>query len=102
MSEPTPLSERQLAAQLAAHTSWSRTADRSARTAPARAGLNAKFERLVDPEMKLDPATRSRMAESAKKAHFTRMALKSAQVRRKKREIESLVEELESGVGGAA
>jgi hypothetical protein len=60
-----------------------KTADRSARTAPARAAQMSKFERDVDPDGALDPVERARRAESARKAHFTRMALRSAQARRR-------------------
>ena len=79
-----PPSERALIARLAAHESWAKTADRSARTAPARAALLSKFEREVDPDGVLAPAERVRRAEHARKAHFTRLALRSAQARRAK------------------
>jgi hypothetical protein len=42
-----------------------------------------KFERQVDPDGVLAPAERARRAEHARKAHFKRMALKSAHVRRR-------------------
>ena len=42
------------------------------------------FEKQVDPDGTLEPAERARRAESARKAHFARLALKSAQARRKK------------------
>ncbi|MGY1660764.1 hypothetical protein ACI78Q_06005 [Geodermatophilus sp. SYSU D00705] len=80
----SPASERALRARLAARVSWANTADRSARTAPARAGLMAKFERDVDPDGTLPPAERARCVASAKKAHYTRLALRSAQARRAK------------------
>lgn len=70
-------------AQLAAHDSWARTEDRNARTAPARQAMLDKFEREVDPDGSLTPAERARRAEHARKAHFTRLALKSAQSRRR-------------------
>ena len=79
--------ERSLVAQIAAHESWANTADRSARTAPARKAALAKFEKQVDPDGKLSPAERARRAESARKAHFKRLALKSAQARRRSREF---------------
>jgi hypothetical protein len=43
-----------------------------------------KFERQVDPEGILPPAERAVRAEHARKAHFKRLALKSAQVRRRR------------------
>lgn len=78
------LTERSMRARLASHTSWARTEDRSARTAPARRAFDERFERQVDPGGVLDPAERARRAESARSAHFTRMALKSAQSRRRR------------------
>jgi hypothetical protein len=78
------MSDRTQIAKLAAHTSWAMTEDRTARTAPARAALLAKFETQVDPEGVLAPDERARRAESARKAHFQKLALRSAQARRKK------------------
>lgn len=76
--------ERKLRAQIAAHTSWANTDDRRARTANGTAALLSKFEREVDPDGTLDPVERARRAESARKAHFARLAFLSAQARRKK------------------
>jgi hypothetical protein len=45
----------------------------------------SKFEHQVDPERVLDPLERTQRAEHARKAHFKRMALKSAQVRRNRK-----------------
>jgi hypothetical protein len=75
--------QRSLRARLAAHESWSRTADPAGRTANARRAALDRFERQVDPDGSLNPAERSRRAEHARKAYFTRLALKSAQARRK-------------------
>jgi hypothetical protein len=47
----------------------------------------AKFEREVDPENILDPAERARRAEYKRRAHMQRLALKSAQARRKARDL---------------
>lgn len=80
-----PQSERSLAARAAAHESWARTADRSARTAPARAALLARFEAEVDPLGVLPPDERARRAASARKAYYARLALKSVQSRRRAR-----------------
>lgn len=89
--------ERQLAASIAAHESWANTTDRTARTAPARAALNQRF---------LDQANGDPVrAEHLRKAYFARLALKSAQSRRRAREAtEAAVAaetELES-LGGAS
>ncbi len=75
--------ERVLRARLAAHTRWSLEADPAAATAKARQAFMDSFERDVDPEGEMAPAERARRAESARKAHFTRLALKSAQARRR-------------------
>lgn len=75
---PATRSERQLAASIAAHESWAATADRTARTAPARAALDAKFLEQADG----DPIR----AAHLRKAHFARLALKSAQARRAARQ----------------
>lgn len=64
---------RKLIASIAAEESWAATPDRAARTAPARAALNAKF--LA--EAHGDPIR----AEHLRRAHFKRLALKSAQAR---------------------
>jgi len=76
--------ERSLRAEIAAHESWARTIDRSARTANARKAMLDKFEHQVDPEGKLSPAERAQRAEHARKAHFKRLALKSARARRRR------------------
>jgi hypothetical protein len=68
-------SERTQRARLAANVGWAFTADRSARTEPARRAAFAKFEKLVDPDSVLP-------AESLRKAHMQRMALRSAKARR--------------------
>lgn len=65
--------ERRLVASIAAHESWAKTPDRAARTAPARHALEAKFLAEADG----DPIR----AEHLRRAHFKRLALKSAQVR---------------------
>ena len=74
-SSLTP-AERKLRAQIAAHDSWARTEDRSARTANARQALEAKFLAAAGG----DP----RRAESLRRAYFARLALKSAQARRRR------------------
>ena len=67
--------EARLRSQVGAHMSWANTADRSARTAPARAARDQKF---------LDAAGGDPIrAAHLRKAHFAALALKSAQARRK-------------------
>lgn len=77
--------ERSLMGRIAAHESWARTPDRTARTAKARAALMASFEKQVDPDGTLSPQEGARRAEHARKAYFARLALKSAQARRNAR-----------------
>lgn len=72
------VAERKLRAAIAAHESWANTTDRSARTAPARRALDQKFLDQADG----DPVR----AEHLRKAHYARLALKSAQSRRKAKE----------------
>lgn len=50
----------------------------------ARAVFAARFERGVDPEGVLDPVERARRADAARRAYFTRLALRSATLRRNK------------------
>jgi hypothetical protein len=76
--------ERSLRARLAAHTLHA-THDSRELTAPARAAFLGRFEREADPEGVLDPAERTRRAEHLRKAFFARLALKSAQARRRKK-----------------
>ena len=74
--------------RIGAHTSWANTIDRTARTAPARAALEQKF---ID-EAGGDPVR----AAHLRKAHFARLALKSAQSRRKARALTEIAEAAES------
>ena len=75
-------------ASIAAHESWAHTEDRSARTAPARRALDEKFLTAAGG----DPVR----AEHLRKAHFQRLALKSAQSRRRARELTAAAEAAES------
>lgn len=72
-------------ARIASHSSWAKTQDRAARTAPARAAFLDRFERQVDPDRKLPSAERARRADSARRAYFTSLALKAAQARRRRK-----------------
>jgi hypothetical protein len=73
--------QRALRSRAAAYVQWSREGDRTARTATARAAFMDRFERQVDPAGELDPADRARRAQSARKAYFNALALKSSKVR---------------------
>ena len=54
MSSPHPR-ERSAIAQIAAHSRWAQTPDRTAATAPARRAALERFERQVDPDGTLPP-----------------------------------------------
>lgn len=71
-------------AKAAVHRSWSRTEDRSARTANARTAALARFEREVDPDGRLAPAERARRAEHARKAHMLELSARGVAARRAK------------------
>lgn len=53
-------------------------------TLAARQAFARRFEQQVDPDGVLPAPERARRAEAAKRAYFQRMALRSAQARRKK------------------
>lgn len=93
--------DRTLVAQIAAATRWGRTPDRTAATAPARAGLRAKFAREIDPSGTLEPAELERRVDSLVHAHMLRMSLRAKASRRKARELTAAAEaaeaELEAG-----
>lgn len=98
--------ERKLAARIAAHDRWAHVSDRSVETAPARTAFMATFERQVDPDGILPPDERARRAEHARKAHFARLALKSARARRRSREASTEAADADAELtalgGGAA
>lgn len=68
--------------RIGAHVTHSRYDSREL-TSSAREAFLSNFERQVDPDGVLSPEERRRRAEHAKKAHFSRLALKSAEARRK-------------------
>ena len=70
--------ERALRARLAA---LALHAQGKTNTAPARAAFNERWEREVDTDGSLSPQERARRAEYARRAHFTRLAYKSARAR---------------------
>jgi hypothetical protein len=95
---PLTPTERSLRGQIAAHDSWARTSDRSARTANARKAMLDKFEKQVDPDGTLPAAERAKRAEHARKAHFKRLALKSARARSSRRAaVDQKLSELDGG-----
>jgi len=75
--------DRKIYSRVGAHTSWANTHDPVGRTARAREAFLKRFEEQVDPGGVLEPEERARRAKHALKAHMARLALKSAQARRK-------------------
>ena len=73
---------------------------------PEHEPLQAKFERQVDPEGTLPPAERAKRAENARRAHYQRLSLRSAQARRAIKSLNAQAEaaeaELAAGDGDAA
>lgn len=63
-----------------AHLSWAKTLDRSARTAKAREAAEARFLDQADGDPK--------RAESLRKAWYAEIALKSAQARARRRQVQ--------------
>ena len=82
-------SENTLRAQIAAHISWANTTDRTARTANGRRAFEDKFltEANGDPKR----------AESLRRAYFARLALKSAQSRRRRKIVAGRIADLDGG-----
>lgn len=90
--------DRALIARIASHASWAHTPDPNARTAPARAARDARFEREVDPDGTLSPEERERRVTHARKAYFLGLARKSADSRRRKAaaaELRALADEID-------
>lgn len=69
---------------IAANNRWSRESPHGPDSTPAkaRAGLEAKFLREVDPDNQLPEPERRRRAECARRAYYQRLALASARARR--------------------
>lgn len=85
---PMTSTERRLRAQLAALERTARGEDPSERTRKAREAAARRFEDQVDPDRVLPTEERQRRAEAARMAHMTRMAYRSAKLRRERREAE--------------
>jgi hypothetical protein len=88
--------EASLRGRIAAYERWAHTKDRSAATAPARAGLDAKFAAEVDPDGTLAPDELSRRVAALRRAHFTRLALLSARSRSRAKQARQAITEMET------
>ncbi|GAA4545689.1 hypothetical protein [Pseudonocardia xishanensis] len=84
-ADSTP-AERSLRARAAAHARWARCPNRTEATAAARAARDSRIEDRVDPDGVMSPQDRARAVENYRRAHMTRMALRSAQARRRRRD----------------
>jgi hypothetical protein len=84
-NDPT---QRALIAQLAISTRWANTPveKRRAILAKAQAAFLDRFEREVDPDGVQDPKERAFRAGHARRAYFSRLALKSVQVRKARKQ----------------
>jgi hypothetical protein len=80
--------QRSLHSRIAAAESWAATADRSARTAPARQALRDRFVRLARERFgDLPEAELVVRAEQLRKAHYARLAFKSSVARSKAKTV---------------
>jgi len=68
--------------RIAAEISWARTADRTARTRPAREAFLKRFEKEVDPDGKLPPEERARRANHALRAHMLQLRKRATPTRK--------------------
>lgn len=80
MSNPN---EMALRGRIGAHSLHARYDPRDTTAAARRAFLD-RFEREVDPDRVLSPGERARRARHLRSAYFTRLALRSAKVRRQR------------------
>lgn len=76
-------SQRSTAAKRAAYALHSQVGS-DVIAARARAGLQAKFERQVDPDGVLAPQERARRAQLAVRAHMCGLSLKAQQARQRR------------------
>jgi hypothetical protein len=79
------VSHHAAAGRIGAHVSWAKTEDRSKRTENGRRAFMERFYDEVDPDRLLPPPEREIRAEHARKAHFAKLAMKSAKARRQRK-----------------
>jgi hypothetical protein len=78
--------QRSLRASAAAHASWARTANRSARVLPANRGLEARIAKEYGIPADLPAAEYAVRIESARRAYFRSLAAKSAKTRARRKQ----------------
>lgn len=88
---PLTPNERSMRARIAANERWAKH-DSRAHAAKMRAAQDAKWLDRVDPDRELPEAERQRRAEAARRAHFQRLAYRSARARRERAELAARLE----------
>jgi hypothetical protein len=87
MARPVGHPDNSLLSTIANHESWAATEDRPARTAPARDAFRDRFVQEARARFGDLPADElARRAEHLRKAFYGRLALKSAQARRARKQ----------------
>ena len=79
-------SEASQRSRIAAYAKWAATSDRSAETEPARRAARTKLDERIIERYGLDPDAPdfAKRLEAGRREHFARLALRSAQARRRK------------------
>lgn len=82
-----PTSQRSLIGKAGIYTRWAKTTaeERRAATAAATEGRKKSWERQADPDGRMTPDELADAVERLKKAHYSLMALRSAQARTARR-----------------
>ena len=88
---PLTPNERSMRARIAANERWSKH-DSRAHAAKMRAAQDVKWLDRVDPDRELSEAERQRRAHAARRAHFQRLAYRSAKARRERAELTAQLE----------
>lgn len=83
-------------ASAAAHTSWSKTTDRAARTEAARQAQIDAFEVQVDPERRMSASDRAKAVQNARQARWAHMRANSI----KTRTAQKLARRADAGIEG--
>lgn len=95
--------DRALIARIAAAERWGRTPDqdRSAATAPARAGLRSKFAHQVDPTGSLPASEVERRVDQLMQAHMWRMSRLAKIARARSRALSDQADAAEAALPAA-
>jgi hypothetical protein len=75
--------ERRLRGIKGGNAKWKKIPDRTAATKAMRDAANyARFENMVDPDRKLTPEVRAKLASSARREYMASLSLKASKARR--------------------